>query len=337
MASPAFWDDTKAAQDIVEQLKGLKSVVEPWQKATQSTQDHLELIELLELDQPDEIKHFEKEVEELMRAVSKLELEGLLSDPLDQGNAIASLNAGAGGTESCDWAEMLLRMYSRWAENSGFSIAIVDIQDGEEAGIKSVTFMVKGRNAYGYLKNEIGVHRLVRISPFDSNKRRHTSFASLDVVPETEDTSEIEINEGDIRVDVYRSGGAGGQSVNKTSSAVRLTHLPSKIVVQCQNERSQHQNKYLAMKILKSRLLDKKRREEEAELQAKYGEKKKIEWGSQIRSYVYHPYTLVKDHRTNVETSNGQAVLDGDLDAFMQAYLKQTVQEKEERKRKDAG
>jgi peptide chain release factor 2 len=222
---------------------------------------------------------------------------------------------------------MLLRMYLRWCEQHGYKVQSIDYTAGEEAGVKSTTFLVQGPYAYGYLKAESGVHRLVRISPFDANKRRHTSFASLDVIAEVEDVPEVVVNEADLRIDVYRAGGAGGQHVNKTSSAVRLTHLPTGIVVQCQNERSQHQNKEVAMKVLKARLYERYCKEREAELKAQYGEKKKIEWGSQIRSYVFHPYTMVKDHRTNVETSNGQAVMDGDLDEFIHAYLKRAASE----------
>jgi len=328
MAEPTFWDQPKEAQETVEKLKSLKRVVEPWQKAFQSVKDHLELITMLEPGDSQAIDHFASEVAGLTHQVNALELERLFSDPLDHNGAIVNLNSGAGGTESCDWAAMLMRMYVRWAERSGYQVIFLDTQDGEEAGIKSCTFIVRGHNAYGYLKAEVGVHRLVRISPFDSNKKRHTSFASFDVIPEVEEVGDIEISEADIRIDTYRAGGKGGQHVNKTSSAIRITHIPSGIVVQCQNERSQSQNKMMAFKVLKSRLFEKRRREEEEKLQAKYGEKKKIEWGSQIRSYVFHPYTLVKDHRTDAETSNGQAVMDGDIDMFVEAYLKQTVKEK---------
>lgn len=336
MAEPGFWDNQKAAQEIIEKLKALKAVVDPWHRSYRSVKDHLELVGLLEPSHDENIREFEKEIEILTHQVNTIEIERLLSDKLDHSNAIASINSGAGGTESCDWAAMLMRMYLRWAERSGFETSLIDVQDGEEAGIKSVTFLVKGHNAYGFLKCEAGVHRLVRISPFDSNKKRHTSFASFDAIPEAEDIGEIEIGEGDLKIDYYRAGGAGGQHVNKTSSAVRLTHLPSGIVVQCQNERGQHQNRAMAMKVLKAKLLQKKRREEDEKLQTKYGEKKRIEWGSQIRSYVFHPYTLVKDHRTDHETSNGQAVMDGDLDKFIEAYLKQTTQERESSQRNEA-
>lgn len=274
------------------------------------------------------MSEIEEHLDRLSHEVGALEFQRLLSDPLDSRNAIVSINAGAGGTESCDWAQMLLRMYLRWVDRHGFSARTVDLQPGEEAGIKSATFLVEGAYAYGYLKAECGVHRLVRISPFDANKRRHTSFASVDVIAAVDDAPEIVIKEGDLKIDTFRAGGKGGQHVNKTSSAVRITHLPTGIVVQCQNERSQHQNKEMAMKVLRARLYERWLKEREQELKAKYGEKKEIAWGSQIRSYVFHPYTLVKDHRTNVETSNGQAVMDGDLDEFIQAYLKAQVRKK---------
>ena len=323
MAEPGFWDRQEAAQETIERLKFVKKIVDPWQRAQKTALDLDELLGLLDENQPDALKEMQSEVSALEREVEALEFQRLLSDPLDSHNAIVSINAGAGGTESCDWASMLLRMYLRWADRHGCQTQSAEVTAGEEAGIKNATFMVQGPYAYGYLKAERGVHRLVRISPFDANKRRHTSFASVDVIAEVDDVPEIEIKEGDIRIDTFRAGGAGGQHVNKTSSAVRLTHLASGVVVQCQNERSQHQNKEVAMKILKARLYERHLAEREVELKAQYGEKKKIEWGSQIRSYVFHPYTLVKDHRTNVETSNGQAVMDGELDGFIQAYLKQ--------------
>jgi peptide chain release factor 2 len=280
---------------------------------------------MLDENQEEALADMIKEADHLGVEVENLEFQRLLSDPLDSHSAIVSINAGAGGTESCDWVAMLLRMVLRWCEQHGYATSTVDILPGEEAGIKSTTFMVEGAYAYGYLKAESGVHRLVRISPFDANKRRHTSFASIDVIAEVDDIPEVEVKDADIRLDAFRAGGAGGQHVNKTSSAIRITHIPTGIVVQCQNERSQHQNKMVAMKVLKAKLYERYRKEKDAEMSSKYGEKKKIEWGSQIRSYVFHPYTMVKDHRTDVETSNGQAVMDGDLDAFIHAYLKMLV------------
>lgn len=325
MAQSDFWDRPQDAQATVDRLKILKKIVDPWQKANQSASDLQELIGMVDENQADSLKELQQEVEKLGREVELLEFQRLLSDPFDPNNAIVSINAGAGGTEACDWAQMLFRMYTRWADQHGCTTQMVDLMQGEEAGIKSATFIVQGSYAYGYLKAESGVHRLVRISPFDANKRRHTSFASVDVIAEVEDAPEIEIKEADIRIDAYRAGGAGGQHVNKTSSAIRITHIATGIVAQCQNERSQFQNKQVAMKILKARLYERLRREREAELSSKYGPKKKIEWGSQIRSYVFHPYTMVKDHRTGVETSNGAAVMDGALDEFIEVYLKQNV------------
>jgi peptide chain release factor 2 len=325
MAAAGFWDRAKESQETIERLKSLKRVVEPWTKCFRATCDMDELLTLVDENQGDALADMVREADQLAAAVENLEFQRLLADPLDSHSAIVSINAGAGGTESCDWAQMLLRMYLRWCEQHGYPTSTVDLLAGEEAGIKSTTFMVEGAYAYGYLKAECGVHRLVRISPFDANKRRHTSFASVDVIAEVDDVPEVEVKEADIRFDAFRAGGAGGQHVNKTSSAVRITHLATGIVVQCQNERSQHQNKMVAMKVLKAKLYERYRKEKDAELASKYGEKKKIEWGSQIRSYVFHPYTLVKDHRTDVETSGGQAVMDGDLDAFIHAYLKMMV------------
>ena len=325
MAAPGFWDRGKAAQETVEKLKSLKRIVEPFEKCEREAHEISELLGLFEESDSGSFKEIQEHLDRLEHEVGALEFQRLLSDPLDSHNAIVSINAGAGGTESCDWAEMLLRMYLRWADRHGYATRTVDFQQGDEAGVKNTTFIVEGAYAYGYLKAECGVHRLVRISPFDSNKRRHTSFASLDVIAEVDDVPEVEIKEADLRIDTYRAGGKGGQHVNKTSSAVRITHLATGIVTQCQNERSQHQNKEVAMKVLRARLYERYLKEREVELKAKYGEKKEIAWGSQIRSYVFHPYTLVKDHRTSVETSNGQAVMDGELDSFIEAYLKANV------------
>lgn len=328
MAAPGFWDRPKEAQETVDQLKGLKRLVDPWQKSFNTVNDLNELVQLLDENQADSLQDLEKETAQLEKEVDQLEFQRLLSDPLDKNNAIFSINAGAGGTESCDWASMLLRMYTRWAEEHGYGVETIDWLAGEEAGVKSVTLVIKGPYAYGYLKAERGVHRLVRISPFDANKRRHTSFASVDVISEVEDAPEIEIRDVDIRVDTYRAGGAGGQHVNKTESAVRITHLETGLVAQCQNERSQFQNKQVALKILKARLYEKFLRDREEEMKGRYGEKKEIAWGSQIRSYVFHPYSMVKDLRTDVETSNVQAVMDGDIDEFIEGYLKMSAGKK---------
>lgn len=283
-----------------------------------------ELSSLAQLGEEDD-QAFQNELESnltsLKHQIVEFELQTLLSSEDDSKNAILTIHSGAGGTEACDWAAMLLRMYLRWIEARGYSYQMMDLLPGEEAGVKSAVVEVKGEYAYGYLKAESGVHRLVRISPFDANKRRHTSFASVFVYPEIEDNIQVEIREEELRIDTYRASGAGGQHVNKVSSAVRITHLPTEIVVQCQNERSQHKNREMAMKILRSRLYQLKKEEEEKKLQKIASQKKKIEWGSQIRSYVFHPYNLVKDHRTGVEASNTQAVMDGDLDQFINAFL----------------
>jgi len=325
MAQSGFWDRPSDAQATIDRLKRLKSMVDPWKKAYQEAEELKEYAGLITEKDEASLADLESQLRTLIHQVDKIEFQRLLSDPLDPNSAIVSINAGAGGTESCDWASMLFRMYTRYCEASGFKVEMIDHQPGEEAGIKSVTFFAQGAYAYGYLKAERGVHRLVRISPFDANKRRHTSFASVDVIAEVEEVTEIDLKEADLRIDTYRAGGAGGQHVNKTSSAVRITHLPSGIVVQCQNERSQLQNKQTAMKVLKARLYEKMRREEEEKMKAQYGEKKEIAWGSQIRSYVFHPYTMVKDHRTNYETSNGQIVMDGEIEPFIEAYLKKFV------------
>ncbi len=277
---------------------------------------------IVEESDHESIKHIQDELSALEPKIDSLEFKSLLGKPEDKNNAILSINAGAGGTESCDWASMLFRMYSKWTASKKFDIEQIDLLVGEEAGIKNVTVIIKGPYAYGYLKSESGVHRLVRISPFDSNSRRHTSFASVDVIPEISNDIKIDINNSDLRIDTYRSSGAGGQHVNVTDSAVRITHMPTGIVVQCQNERSQFKNKSTAMKVLKARLYELEREKKAKELEKQYAKKQKIEWGSQIRSYVMHPYSMVKDHRTDFQTSNVQKVMDGGLDDFMEAYLK---------------
>lgn len=321
MNQPDFWNDNDRANKLMKELKYLKSCVEPFAENSKRVKDLRELCELAEGDQ-DMMTQIETETNALAKEVDQLEIQTLLSGPFDKNNAILSINAGAGGTESCDWASMLLRMYTRWADEKGYQVKTIDILSGEEAGIKSVTLGIEGEMVYGYLKAEKGVHRLVRISPFDANKRRHTSFASVDVIPEIEDDIEIDLNPEDLRIDIFRSSGPGGQSVNTTDSAVRITHIPTGIVVQCQNERSQLQNKQTAMKILRARLYERKRQEQEEKMAKEYGDKQKIEWGSQIRSYVMHPYSMVKDHRTDCETGNVAAVMDGAVDQFIEAYLK---------------
>lgn len=322
MSEPNFWDRAKEAQETVDRLKVLKAVVEPIVTSEKHIQDLVDLESLLSDEDPRSIEEFDREISGLRREINSLEFRQLLADPLDRNDAIISINAGAGGTEACDWVSMLFRMYTRWVESKGLRLELFDELAGEEAGIKNVTFFVRGPYSFGYLKSESGVHRLVRISPFDSNKRRHTSFASVDVVADVGDIPEIEIKDPDIKIDTYRAGGAGGQHVNKTSSAVRITHLETGIVVQCQNERSQHKNKQSALKVLKARLYQRKLKEEEMKHLARYGEKKEIAWGSQIRSYVFQPYTMVKDHRTNAETSDVNRVMDGDFNLFVEAYLK---------------
>ena len=280
------------------------------------------MLELTEESDLKSLQEIEESANEVYEEIKTIEFNSLLSGEFDANNVILSIHAGAGGTESCDWVSMLMRMYSKWVEDRKFKIKIVDILAGDEAGIKKVTVMIKGDYAYGYLKAESGVHRLVRISPFDSNKRRHTSFASVDAIPEVENDIKIDISSSDLRIDTYRSSGAGGQHVNVTDSAVRITHLPTGIVVQCQNERSQHQNKFMAMKVLKARLYELERKKQKEKLEKLYGQKGEIAWGSQIRSYVFTPYTMVKDHRTGYSTGNVEAVMNGELDEFIQAYLK---------------
>ena len=322
MAQGDFWLDQERANRTIQTLKSLKAQREPIERFQQGLRDLSELLELTDPDDLASLDHLGKDVASLETQLSTLEIQRLLGGEVDAKHAILSVHSGAGGTESCDWAEMLLRMYRRWADSRGLATEVIDLVPGEEAGIKNATLIMRGPYAYGYLQGEEGVHRLVRISPYDANKRRHTSFASVDIVPESEEDAPVEIKESDLRIDVYRSSGKGGQSVNTTDSAVRITHLPTGTVVQCQDERSQMQNKAKAMHVLKARLADAERRKREEQAAKEYQAKQKIEWGSQIRSYVLHPYNMVKDHRTEHETGNAAAVLDGKLDPFMEAYLK---------------
>ena len=326
MSCSGFWDDTIFSAKVVKQLKVLKSAVEPWNSVYQKYQELKELVDVIKEDDRDLIGNISTDIELLIEQLNKLEFRVILGAEFDKNSAILSINAGAGGTESCDWAQMLFRMYSRFAERHGYHIEVLEMLSGEEAGIKNVTILIEGEYAYGYLKAERGVHRLVRISPFDANKRRHTSFVSVDVIPEIEEDIDFKIEERDFKIDVYRSKGAGGQSVNTTDSAVRITHIPTGLVAQCQNERSQYQNKQTALKILKSRVYEFQRQKKEDELfkHRAQGDKKKIEWGSQIRSYVMHPYNMVKDHRTDYQTGDVGKVMDGELDELIEAYLKKT-------------
>ncbi|WP_142242928.1 peptide chain release factor 2 [Mammaliicoccus fleurettii] len=330
MVDPSFWDDQNKAQDIINKNNALKSVVGDYHKLEQQTDDLLTTVELLQ-EEYDEDMHeiLEQDLKTLKSDIDQFELKLLLNGEHDENNAILELHPGAGGTESQDWGSMLLRMYQRFAEQKGFKVETLDYQSGDEAGIKSVTILIKGHNAYGYLKAEKGVHRLVRISPFDSSGRRHTSFVSCDVTPEfNNEKIEIEVNSEDITVDTYRASGAGGQHVNTTDSAVRITHQPTGIVVTCQNERSQIKNREQAMKMLKAKLYQKELEEQAAALDEIRGEQKEIGWGSQIRSYVFHPYAMVKDHRTNEETGNTNAVMEGDIEPFIDAYLRSQIDEK---------
>ncbi len=321
MSAPDFWQQADA-QKRAKEYNLFKEKIKVWQDIKKKIDENYDMLKLAIEEEDDSIVNdLEKNYLEIEKEYGELRTLLLFNGEQDNRNAYLTIHSGAGGTESCDWVSMLFRMYTRWAERKKFNYSVVDFQPGEEVGIRSVTLLIKGEFAYGLLKAEVGIHRLVRISPFDSNKRRHTSFASVDVIPEVEDNIEIEINENDLKIDTYRSSGAGGQHVNVTESAVRITHLPTGIIVQCQNERSQHQNKASALKFLKARLYEYYKEQQEKERTYREKSKKKIEWGSQIRSYVFQPYVMVKDHRTEVETGNGNAVMDGDIDRFIYAYL----------------
>ncbi|TWI59968.1 peptide chain release factor 2 [Halalkalibacter nanhaiisediminis] len=326
MTDPDFWNDQDAAQVVINETNALKDQVNVLLKLEAEFEDLEVLYDLVKEEEDEELqKELEAGVKSLSQSLNEFELQLLLSEPYDKNNAILELHPGAGGTESQDWASMLLRMYTRWAERKGFKVETMDYLPGDEAGVKSVTLLIKGHNAYGYLKAEKGVHRLVRISPFDSSGRRHTSFVSCEVMPELDDTVEIEISTEDLKIDTYRASGAGGQHINTTDSAVRITHLPTNTVVTCQSERSQIKNREQAMKMMKAKLYQLKIEEQEKQLAEIRGEQKDIGWGSQIRSYVFHPYSMVKDHRTNYEIGNTNGVMDGDLDGFIDAYLRQSL------------
>lgn len=323
MEDQSFWNDPEVSQIKLKELKSLKSAFENYDELIKLKEDALTFIEIAnEEADASLVPEIQEMVLNFKNLYDKVRIGTLLSDEYDKCNAIIKLNAGAGGTESCDWASMLLRMYTRWADSKGYTVDTLDYLDGDEAGVKSVTIQINGENAYGYLKSERGVHRLVRISPFNANGKRQTSFVSCDVMPDIEEDLDVEINDDDLRIDTYRSSGAGGQHINKTSSAIRITHIPTGIVVQCQNERSQHQNKDKAMQMLKAKLYLLKQQENAEKEAGIRGEVKEIGWGNQIRSYVLQPYMMVKDHRTNAETSNAQAVLDGNIDLFLGEYLK---------------
>lgn len=318
-----FWNDSKKSGKVLQEIKIIKNKKDKYTKLKSELLNLIEMNELLQIDEDESIaKELLQNTSSLEKDIENLEIETLLSGKYDINNAIVTIHPGAGGTESQDWAEMLYRMYTRWANDNGYTIKELDYLDGDEAGLKSVTFLISGDYAYGYMKSEKGVHRLVRISPFDAGGRRHTSFASVEILPEITEDIEIDINPDDLRIDTYRASGAGGQHINKTSSAVRITHIPTNTVVACQTERSQIQNRETAMKMLKSKLLNLKEQEHKEKIEDLKGEQKDIAWGSQIRSYVFCPYTLVKDHRTNYEVGNVQSVMDGDLNEFMKSYLK---------------
>jgi peptide chain release factor 2 len=324
MAAPGFWDSPDEAQKVMQQLTAVKGSVDEYQRLVNRYND-MQVLWQLGMDEEEESLYPEvlEQVESVQKDIEHLELNVLLSGEYDANNAILTLHAGAGGTEAQDWAQMLLRMYVRWAEKNGFKVETLDFLAGDEAGVKSATILVSGHNAYGYLKAEKGVHRLVRISPFDASGRRHTSFAAADVMPEIDDSVEVDINPVDLKVDTFRASGAGGQHINKTDSAVRMTHMPTGIVVQCQSERSQIQNREQCMKLLRAKLFERERQLNDEKRAEIAGEYQAIEWGSQIRSYVFHPYSMVKDHRTSEETGNVQAVMDGELEQFIEAYLRE--------------
>ena len=322
MGEPTFWDDAEQAQKINQELNDVKISVDKYKSLLSKYEDAETMFEMgMEEDDQSMEEEIKAELDAVAEGLEALQLEVLLSGPYDANNAILTLHAGAGGTEAQDWTQMLLRMYGRWAERHGFTVETADLLPGDEAGVKSATLFIKGHNAYGFLKSEKGVHRLVRISPFDANARRHTSFSACDIMPEIDDAVEVDINMSDVRVDTYRASGAGGQHINKTASAVRMTHEPTGIVVQCQNERSQLQNREQCLKMRRAKLFELELEKKEAELAKLEGDQQNIEWGSQIRSYVFQPYTMVKDHRTNHETGNVQAVMDGEIDPFIRAFL----------------
>lgn len=331
MAAPDFWDDNERAQGVIAEMNAVKSSVDQYQALSSEYEDVTMMLELADEEADEALaQELYTTVKELMTKLENFELQLLLNQPYDKFNAILELHPGAGGTESQDWGQMLLRMYTRWAEKRNFKVEVLDYLPGDEAGIKSVTLLIKGFNAYGYLKAEKGVHRLVRISPFDASGRRHTSFVSCDVVPEISDDVEVDIRTEDLKIDTYRASGAGGQHINTTDSAVRITHIPTGVVVTCQTERSQIKNRERAMTVLRSKLYERKIEEQRKHLDEIRGEQSDIAWGSQIRSYVFHPYSMVKDHRTQVETGNVGAVMDGDLDAFIDGYLRSQIQIKNE-------
>lgn len=330
-SAPDFWDDMQQSQKTMQKIGSLKAKIASYESLKGDFEDAQVMIELADEENDESlIEDCTKSVDDIEKKIESLTLSTLLNGEFDDNNAILTFHAGAGGTEAQDWAEMLFRMYNRWGERHGFKVSTLDYLDGDEAGLKSAVILIEGENAYGYMKSESGIHRLVRVSPFDASGRRHTSFASLEVMPEIDDSIEIEIAPEDIKMDVYRSSGAGGQKVNKTSSAVRLTHIPTGIVCACQVERSQHQNREVAMRMLKSKLVEIKEREHLEKISDIKGVQKEIAWGSQIRSYVFMPYTLVKDHRTGFENGNINAVMDGDLDGFINAYLKMQANEKKD-------